>query len=193
MKKCSCGKEFETDNSYVSKCVECRYMHLLPEFFLQKDYYKPEQVRKYINKNIYLCGASNAGKTVFLIEVLKQSIRDEVPAEYVNLPELLAQIRYADDKQSLVNEWKCKKHMILFDEIAGVGKVTEFVLDILYQIVDYRHIHCLPSCFTSNLTLDKISISDLRIANRIERICGEEIYYVSSLDELKTKFSLIGE
>ena len=186
----SCGKEYEGEN-YNGKCVPCTYLPKIPEYFLQKDYYKPEQLRKYIGKNMYICGVSNAGKTIFLMEVLKQTIRDGIPAEYVNMPELFSEIKYADDKQSLVNKYKRIRHMIFFDEIASVGRVTEFVLDILYQIVDYRHIHCLPCTFTSNLSLDHISTSDLRIANRIERICEEEIYKVSSLAELKRKF--IGE
>ena len=168
----------------------CRFFPKLPKFYQENSFYDPECLKKYVNRNMYICGNSNAGKTVFLIEVLKQSLRDNIPAEYVNMPELFSQIRYADNKQELVNTYKRIRHMVLFDEIAGVGKATEFVLDILYQIVDYRHVNCLPSCFTSNLSLDSISTTDMRIANRIERICGEEIYFVKTLDELKKKFKL---
>ena len=100
MNKCEyCGKEFEQAGNYPEKlCQVCKYLVRLPKYFRKKDFYEDECLKPYVGKSMFLCGYSGSGKTVFLMEVLKQTIKAGKHGIYANIPELMSDIKYADDK-----------------------------------------------------------------------------------------------
>lgn len=190
--KCEyCEKEFEQVGNYQEKlCPVCKYLVRLPKYFRSNDFYDSECLKPYVEKGIFLCGYSGSGKTVFLIEVLKETMKQGKGGTYVNIPELLSETKYNDDKYKLINDYKRVKGMVFFDEIMGVGNPTAYVLDCIYQILDYRHINELPTCLASNLTLEDIERIDARIATRISRLCGDNIFKLDTLPKLKHCFKL---
>jgi len=55
---------------------------------------------------------------------------------------------------------------ICFDDL-GVEKMTDAKSENLYYIIDSRYRSMLPTILTSNLTMQEISLSDMRIASRL--------------------------
>ena len=65
--------------------------------------------------------------------------------------------------------------MLILDDL-GAEKVTEYVRQSLYTLINKRYLDNLPTFFTSNLSLDEIAARlDDRISSRIFEMCGAPI------------------
>jgi len=69
-----------------------------------------------------------------------------------------------------VNEYQSgpkEKAVHIFDDV-GAQKLSDYVVEAWYDIIDYRYAECLPTIFSSNLSLKEVSLamSD-RIASRM--------------------------
>jgi len=98
---------------------------------------------------------------------------------FSSVPHLLQQIRktYSGDgnADAIIDRHSYAK-LLVMDDI-GAESPTEWVRDILYQIVDTRYCNRLPTIFTSNLPLAKLEsrLSD-RIADRIVEMCDSVVH-----------------
>lgn len=144
-------------------------------------------------KSLYLSGPRGVGKTHlacsianYLIEntepVLVRGVFDyfQMPIEsmplFVNVPELLMEIRDTQKKESETSEKKIIDRysnvpVLIFDDI-GVEKNSEWVFQTFYTLINKRYNEELITIITSNLTLEELAakISD-RIASRIAEMC----------------------
>ena len=64
------------------------------------------------------------------------------------------------------------KSLLILDDI-GVERVSDFVLETLYRVINYRYVNMLPTIFTSNLNIQELAdkIGD-RSVSRIVEMCG---------------------
>ncbi len=85
------------------------------------------------------------------------------------------------DEQAFLTQLSEADFLVLDD--FGSERPTDWVLGVLYLLIDRRYENMKHTIFTSNLSLDEIAekFGDDRITSRIERMC-KEIY------ELKKKF-----
>jgi DNA replication protein DnaC len=77
--------------------------------------------------------------------------------------------KYAPDpyKGNERNEMKEYSHIAIFDDI-GAQKVSDYVIEAWYNIIDRRYMHEHPTMFTSNLSLKEMSLCMTdRIASRL--------------------------
>ncbi len=120
--------------------------------------------------------------------------KEEEHAEYetpptphiMTVPDLLAKIKasfgrkeaeiYGGEPQGDLSESqiieKVQQYKILFLDDLGTEKTTEWALQTIYSIIDYRYREMLQTVITSNLSLNNLSdrTSD-RITSRIAEMC----------------------
>ena len=129
--------------------------------------------------SLLITGKLGVGKTIYGAAVMLESMRlcyiEDLKLGYhhfVKISGLLQKIRDSfdgdGDKISLDFLYR---DFILFDDL-GTEKVTDWVIDTLYRIVDYRYEYMLPTIFTTNLTGEELSDKiGNRITDRIEEMC----------------------
>lgn len=149
-------------------------------------------------RGIYLCGGTGTGKTHlaaaifnYLCDQQAVKIRSSMKVTigkwpvYWNVTDLLAEIkkdfeRPTEDKNYLDDVLGETENIVFLDDI-GVEKVTGWVEETLYRIVNRRYSRMLPTVYTSNLSLESLSerLND-RIASRIKGSC--DVIYLDSED-----------
>jgi DNA replication protein DnaC len=83
----------------------------------------------------------------------------------------------------MVDEIKKYKQLIVLDDF-GAEKMTDFVRQVSYLIINYREQNKLQTIITSNFTLDEIDMYiDRRISSRIAGMC--EVVRMSGDKRLK--------
>jgi len=121
--------------------------------------------------SMFLTGPVHSGKTLFLLSkyIIASIISVSYPLNtckivYIEYSELIQKFKQAiNDKDvseyTLYDTYKTAK-VLLIDDLFSGGMVTEYAMNILYTIVDYRHSHYLPTLITTNLTEAEIAVSD---------------------------------
>jgi len=128
-------------------------------------------------KGLFLTGTLGAGKTCFASVLGKELIRTEKDVWFKNVTDLLFEVKGTFDKENnifndyeIICQWAGKPHLILDD--LGAEKVSEYVRQSLYVLINKRYLEDLPTIVTSNLTLDEIANRlDDRIASRLTEMC----------------------
>lgn len=171
----------------------------LIQFYIPKRYWEcdktkiNEQTRKQINqalqerKGIFLHGQAGTGKTYILYSILKEFISINGVSEnesglysvnsnfqVVDMPTFSSKIksyvtREEDPEENIYPYKTCQN---LFIDDLGAEKMTDFLFENVYQIINYRYNNLLPCYITSNYSLKEVSekIND-RIASRIAEMC----------------------
>lgn len=133
-------------------------------------------------QSTYLWGNTGTGKTLcaawMMLESMKQAyLNSSLPwsaYQFTSVPNLLTQIRATFDDPTasmhdLIAHYSTINFLVL-DEL-GVDKTTDWVLQVLYQIINNRYENLLTTIITSNFDLTELSqvLGDDRITSRIER------------------------
>lgn len=172
---------------------------MIPKRYEDVDYEKdvPENIKalfeqsRETRKGIYIHGGVGVGKTHIVYALLKKwnelrksdmEINEQTKSEEVkprpysilwNTTELLHELRksYRTKEQDFIDDIISKKAFIFLDDI-GSEKVTDWVEEIFYLIVNMRYEKVHPMIFTSNLPLSQLAekIGD-RTVSRIKEMC----------------------
>lgn len=123
-------------------------------------------------------GHAGSGKTHLAVAIIKHIIEEkQIPVKFVRIVDLLLEIRKTFDENE---SWKAENEsellrkytftpLLVLDDI-GSEKTTDWVRQVLYQIIDERWIEQRPVIITSNLTLEEL---EARLGERIaSRIAG---------------------
>jgi DNA replication protein DnaC len=109
-------------------------------------------------KPILVIGPAGTGKTHLTVALLREIILKGycVNPMFITGVELMSQLRQANSSNSEISPDEIisrftQNRFVAFDDI-GVEKITEYVLQSWYQIIDTRFSHGLPTLYTSNLT-----------------------------------------
>lgn len=128
-------------------------------------------------KGVYLHGSYGIGKTHLLGALAHELALKGVPSYLVHFPSLVVELK-ASIKDNTVSEKLeaiKKSPLLMLDDIGG-EKMTEWVRDdILMPLLQYRMDYRLPTCFTSNLSLEQLEehltqttpVADERKAKRL--------------------------
>lgn len=165
----------------------------------------PEKLLPFIAKmresrrGIYIHGTVGSGKT-HLMYAIGKHIEDDTPLGGIrvrayNTTELLQDIR--NDFNS--SDPYSRKHtladllefrgLLLLDDI-GSEKLSDWVMETFYSIVNRRYEDCLPTIFTSNLPLSELAerIGD-RTVSRVVESC--DVFELSGNDRRLKKHNKI--
>lgn len=134
-------------------------------------------------KSLFLTGRSGNGKTTLALQLTKELVKStkENPIDwsFVSFLDLvkIAQNSHKEGDEGWQNRQKLKylkeTFLLILDDI-GVEKQTEFVDQLIYEVIDYRYQHHLPVFITSNFSLEEIGKKyHSRIASRIIGMCEE--------------------
>jgi DNA replication protein DnaC len=138
-------------------------------------------------ESTYLYGNTEVGKTIgavfMMLEESKQLYLSEtiqhsasnlncVFISCIDLFELIKKSFNSDDsnEKSVLDYYK-ECHLLVLDDF-GTVKPTDWVLQTLYSLINYRYEYMKKTIFTSNFSLDELAyvLGDDRITSRIARM-----------------------
>ena len=132
----------------------------------------------------YIYGKKGCGKTIYATHLMIEHTRRAYLGDsgegfgFINMVEFIYQLRQSiggerdADKRMIANCCECD--FIVLDDF-GTVKPTDWVMEVLYLIINTRYEFKRTTVFTSNLTLKELGdlLQDHRLVSRIERMCEE--------------------
>lgn len=128
---------------------------------------------------LYLFGATGAGKTLLAALIATEYIRLFKSVIFGDVPSLLADLKATFDKggtDELLQRY-CDCDLLVLDDL-GAGKITDWNVTVLYQIINARYNNERTTIVTSNYDLGGLE----KILSRQDSITGKRI--VSRLSEM---------
>ena len=145
--------------------------------------------------SLFIHGKAGVGKTVLACSLAKLYIRQGYEVKFISYPAFIMDLqgmfrgdkdvygyakeiaRYPEKIESGMREfgaiessWK-KQGVLIIDDLGAV-KLTDFVKNITYYIINEREMRILPTIITSNFDLNEIDkMIDPRVSSRISGIC----------------------
>lgn len=165
--------------SQWDKCFKDKVIKFLP-IRVQRNFsnYKVPKIK---TQSSFVYGEAGCGKTIyasfFFVEMFKhfylKKYYSGVKAYFINYNEFFQELQKLikerdSDYGELVRKY-AECDLLVIDDF-GVRKTTEFVLDIVYFIINYRYENELTTLITSNLSISELAdrLNDDRIVRRIE-------------------------
>lgn len=142
----------------------------------------PNNIQQFVQKmrdtrrGLYIHGAVGTGKTHIAYAIQDWFNHQEIWCRFENTTELIFDIKADIGKEYLARSNKAEslsdfKGVLLLDDI-GAERITEYVAEVFYLIINKRYNDMLPTIFTSNLSLGQLAekVGD-RTASRIIEMC----------------------
>lgn len=137
-------------------------------------------------KPILVIGPAGTGKTHLAVALLREIILKGycVNPMFITGVALMSQLRQANSFDSEISPEEIisrytQNRFVVFDDI-GVEKITEYVQQSWYQIIDTRFSQGLPTLYTSNLTQAQ---SEEKFGPRItSRLFGGKVFEIEGED-----------
>jgi len=130
-------------------------------------------------QGLYIYGHRGTGKTMLSAIVANERIKQGKPVLFSSVPDLLADIRASfknNNTDEVLLSVKTADFLILDD--LGAEKMTEWVAEQLFSIINYRYNEKLPMIITSNYDpkqiIGRMTIVD-RYGNIIDSMEGQRI------------------
>ena len=135
---------------------------------------------------LYLYGSVGAGKTIYAASVLMELKRISylsenskyIEGQFIKVTKLLEDLRASfntdnagETSQTIIDQ--CINVDVLILDDIGSQKITDWVRNTLYLIIDSRYENLKTTIFTSNGSLNELAdqYEDNRIPSRIEEMC----------------------
>lgn len=141
---------------------------------------KIELIRKHKNKSCFITGGAGVGKTVLMAGMIKEYIRDGVPVKWISYTEFIMTLQDLYKKEQAAEELTSVEQaketanfsgILAIDDI-GAEKLTEYVRQVTYYIINQREQFLLTTLITSNFNLHQIDMQiDVRVSSRIAGMC----------------------
>jgi len=191
----SCGKTFSPPaNDYLGLyhdgfCkILCRTIYYtIPLRFLKIRTDKQSLLESSIDKSLFITGKAGTGKSVFMANLaVKRMTTKQGNIEWISYPAFIMKLQgaFQKDRESPfdIAENIARHYGYLFIDDLGAEKLTDYVRQITYFIINEREQRVLPTVITSNFTLQEIAEQiDVRISSRIAGMC--EVLKFTGVDQ----------
>ncbi len=181
----SWGPEFELQKSMTFANFDWRRVNLPPEqrqnleeaFRLALDFAKsPESW-------LVFQGETGCGKTHLAAAIANYRFQAGNPAMFVVVPDFLDHLRSTFSPESQVSydqlfESVKKAPLLILDDF-GEQSATPWAQEKLYQVINYRYNHLLPTVITTRYTMDEI---ETRISSRLVHPKISMVYTITAPD-----------
>lgn len=135
---------------------------------LQFAYNQSVQFSRNLNGWLFLMGPYGSGKTHLAAAIANFVIDLGIPTLFLTVPDLLDWLRASfgggeeSFEERLMEIRNCR--LLILDDL-GTQNATPWAEEKLYQIINHRYVHRLPTVVTTNLALDEIAG---RISSRLQ-------------------------
>lgn len=147
-------------------------LYTVPDKFLNIKTDRLDLLEEHIDDSLYITGGVGVGKSVFAANLAEAlAIKHKTTITWINYTSFLFDIKQlfklaSEDPYDRVK--KIAKSNILFIDDFGTEKITDFIQEITYYLINEREINNLRTIITSNIDIENI---EARIASRIAGIC----------------------
>lgn len=127
-------------------------------------------------KNVFIYGGSGTGKSVFAASIAKQYIRKKKSVNFLSYPAFIMELQSSfrkdeEDPFEIARSVATFAGVLIIDDL-GAEKLTDFVRQITYFILNEREQRELRTIITSNFSLADLDAQvDPRISSRIAGMC----------------------
>lgn len=160
----------------------------------------PENIKKFVDgmresrKGLYIHGAVGTGKTHVAYAVQKHLDEIKLNNVFHNTTELIFDIK-RDFDRSMYDKKRWDERLteyrgvLILDDI-GAERITDYVAEVFYLIINTRYNEMLPIIFTSNLNVAELAerVGD-RTASRIVEMC--DVVHLDGDDKVLKKGEVI--
>jgi len=150
---------------------------IIPKKYLSIDCDKPKLVRQGLDNSLFITGGAGVGKTVLMASIVKELIKQNRRVEWYSYPELIMSLQNLFRKDLDYTAFDVAEKIaeysgtLCIDDL-GAEKITDFVKQTTYYIINKREQECLHTIITSNYTIEEIDDQiDPRIGSRIAGMC----------------------
>jgi len=140
------------------------------------EYDNKDFVKSFFNKSVFLTGKTGVGKTTLMASLAKLYFINFKNVMWISYPAFIMELQSAFKKDGespfdMAVEVARFSGVLAIDDI-GAEKLTDFVRQITYFILNEREQRMLPIIITSNFSLQQIDeMIDPRISSRIAGMC----------------------
>jgi DNA replication protein DnaC len=108
---------------------------------------------------LFIWGGFGCGKTHLAAAIANAAVACNIPTLFLTVPDLLDSLRFTFDSQEISFEERFDEirniPLLILDDF-GTQNMTNWALEKLFQIINYRYINQLPLVVTSNQPVDLI-------------------------------------
>jgi len=130
-------------------------------------------------KGVFLCGKAGVGKTHTAWAISDMVEARSLRTDFYKVNKIMFWFRNINDNDSrelleeMVGDGSLKKNYLFLDDF-GSNKESEFTLDCMTMILDYRYENKLPTVITSNASFDELLENvGARVYSRLIGMCKE--------------------
>jgi len=153
-------------------------LQIMPAKFRSIECDKKDLVRQGVNQSLFITGTSGVGKTVLMAGVVKELLKDkENKVKWISYSSFIMELQSMFRKEGETTPFEMAEEVATYpgtlciDDI-GSEKMTVFVQQITYYIINYREQEMLHTLITSNFSLQQIDEQiDSRVSSRIGGMC----------------------
>ncbi len=176
-------EEFEKRIIMQRKNAEQYILREIPKKYQEIKSDRQDIINKYTNQSLFITGGAGVGKTVLMATMAKILIRELKELKWISYPAFIMELQSMFRKEPMRTEYGQRTPFDEADSLAhfegwiciddlGAEKLTDYVRQITYFIVNEREQRMLPLIITSNFSLAQIDeMIDSRISSRIAGIC----------------------